>query len=123
MKENCYGHVENIDAILEHFHSVLGLAGELKRLGYNKNLKSKPGKFYEKFCICLFQIDDIAECLRRLSCGHQFYINCFNKWFADLYINSDLKYPLCKQMETFKHIQGIYCLKDSESIHINNNNS
>ena len=80
-KESTGGHIENIDIILGLFCDVTQPAFKWIILGYNKNLKSKPGKFYEKFCICLFQIDDIAECLRRLSCGHQYNLSCVKEWF------------------------------------------
>ena len=79
IKENYHEHVENIDIILEHFHSVLGLSDDLIKLGHNRNLKIKPGKFYDGCCIYIVQMVNIAECLRRLPCNHRFHINCVNR--------------------------------------------
>ena len=45
MKENYHERVENIDTILEHSNSALGLSGKLIELGYNKNLKIHLVKF------------------------------------------------------------------------------
>ena len=81
---------------MEHSNSVLGLSGKLIGLGYNKNLKNELSKVYDECRICLFQMDGIAEYLRHLSYGHQFYMNFVNKWFEYLYPNNGLNYPLCK---------------------------